>query len=467
MRPNVLLIVADDLGWADVGFRGSQIRTPALDQIARQGVVLDRLYTAPICSPTRAALMTGRDPIRLGLAYGVVAPWHNGGLDPTEHLMPESFAAAGYQTAMVGKWHLGHALQALRPNARGFGSFYGHMNTEVDYNDKTVLGARDFQRDGQSVSDSGHLVDLHGEETIRRIRDRDKERPFFIYLAFTAPHSPFQPRDDILLEYADVDNEIERRYSALVHGMDRAIGRVLAAIEDEGIADDTIVVFLSDHGASWPAGRNDPLRGGKGTTFEGGIRVVSMIVWPREVAPSTTFGGILSAADIFPTLCTAAGIATQGRRPLDGLDMWNDIRAGSATTRSRTLFFGCQHIFDINYYAALTTGDPISPGIWKLVEVVDQGPTDMELKRYLFRVDINESETHDYWAEKADLARSLGERLASWRATHPLNGLRSSTMAPPGWRPPRDWAYSGLPDSEVQMDVHDAMATRWRVSRRV
>ena len=133
-RPNVIVIVADDLGWSDVGFHGEEvIETPSLDRLANEGVQLHRFYTTPICSPTRAALMTGRDPMRLGVAYGVIMPWHTNGIHPAEHFMPQSFQAAGYQTAMVGKWHLGHAQMTYHPNQRGFDHFYGHLHTEVGY----------------------------------------------------------------------------------------------------------------------------------------------------------------------------------------------------------------------------------------------------------------------------------------------------------------------------------------------
>ena len=131
-KPNVVIFLADDLGWADVGFHGEQaIETPSLDRLAREGVQLDRFYTTPICSPTRAALMTGRDPIRLGVAYGVIMPWHTHGIHPNERFLPQAFQAAGYQTAMVGKWHLGHAQMTYHPNERGFEHFYGHLHTEV------------------------------------------------------------------------------------------------------------------------------------------------------------------------------------------------------------------------------------------------------------------------------------------------------------------------------------------------
>ena len=154
--PNIIIVVADDLGWNDVGFHGGDIDTPALDKLADEGVSLNRFYTTPICSPTRAALMTGRDPMRLGVAYSVILPWDNNGVHPEEHFMPESFRAAGYQTAMVGKWHLGHAQMSYHPNQRGFEHFYGHLHTEVGYFSPFAnMGGSDFQRNGETIYDEG------------------------------------------------------------------------------------------------------------------------------------------------------------------------------------------------------------------------------------------------------------------------------------------------------------------------
>lgn len=195
VRPNIIVIVADDLGWADVGFHGNtQIDTPSLDRLASEGVVLDRFYTTPICSPTRAALMTGRDPIRLGVAYATIMPWSNNGVHTQETFLPELLQSAGYQTAMVGKWHLGHAQQGFHPNSRGFEHFYGHLHTEVGfYPPFNSVGGKDFQRNGESIDDEGYESYLLAEEVSRYIKDRDPDRPFFIYMPFIAPHTPLEP----------------------------------------------------------------------------------------------------------------------------------------------------------------------------------------------------------------------------------------------------------------------------------
>ena len=189
-RPNIIIMVADDIGYADPGFRGSEIETPSLDSLAADGLTLNRFYVAPICSPTRAALMTGRDPMRLGVAYGVILPWASGGVHTDEHFMPESFRAAGYQTAMVGKWHLGHSQQGFHPNARGFDHFYGHLHTEVGYYPPfNIVGGKDFQENGKTLSydelgEEKYETFLLADHSSQWIKNRDKDKPFFLYLPF-------------------------------------------------------------------------------------------------------------------------------------------------------------------------------------------------------------------------------------------------------------------------------------------
>ncbi|MDG1654371.1 MAG: sulfatase-like hydrolase/transferase [Luminiphilus sp.] len=304
-RPNFVVIVADDLGWADVGFHGNRvIETPSLDRIAAEGAQLDRFYTTPICSPTRAALMTGRDPIRLGVAYSTIMPWQNNGIHPDETFLPELFLSAGYQTAMVGKWHLGHAQQAYHPNARGFEHFYGHLHTEVGfYPPFASLGGKDFQRNGQSIEDQGYESYLLADEVSRYIRERDETKPFFIYMPFIAPHTPLDAPQALKNKYAEMEDDRGKSrskladntrlmarimgrdsarpvYAAVVDGMDQAIGRVLETLDKEGLANNTIVLFFSDNGGAVYAiggADNAPLRGGKGDAFEGGIRVVATV----------------------------------------------------------------------------------------------------------------------------------------------------------------------------------------------
>ena len=271
-KPNVIIFLVDDLGWADISLRGAPIDTPGIDSIFQEGVTLERFYTTPICSPTRAALMTGRDPLRLGISYSVVMPWMNNGVHPDEHFMPETFKAAGYQTAIVGKWHLGHSQEIFHPNARGFDSFYGHMHTEVGYFPPFAnQGGVDFQRNGKTINDKGYETFLLADEATRWIQQRDKSKPFFLYMPFIAPHSPLEAPDDLVAKYANLKDtrELTRSeaidrtrklngfsssarpiYAAVVDALDQAITQVLNILQSEGIEEETIILFSSDNGGA-------------------------------------------------------------------------------------------------------------------------------------------------------------------------------------------------------------------------
>jgi arylsulfatase A-like enzyme len=270
-KPNVIIFLVDDLGWADISLRGAPIDTPFIDSLFKEGMSLDRFYATPICSPTRAALMTGRDPMRLGMSYSVVMPWMNNGIHPDEHFMPESFQAAGYQTAMVGKWHLGHSQETFHPNSRGFDDFYGHLHTEVGYFPPFAnQGGIDFQRNGKTITDKGYETFLLAAEASRWIENRDTEKPFFLYMPFIAPHTPLEAPEDLLIKYANLKDlrkptrsastdrirslsmtpSARPIYAAVVDALDQAIGQVLATLESEGIDEETIILFSSDNGGA-------------------------------------------------------------------------------------------------------------------------------------------------------------------------------------------------------------------------
>jgi arylsulfatase B len=470
--PNLVIFLADDLGWGDVGFHAEdRIETPSIDRLAREGVELGRFYATPICSPTRAALMTGRDPMRLGVAYAVIMPWSNVGIHPDEHFMPESFRAAGYQTAIVGKWHLGHAQQTYHPNQRGFDHFYGHLHTEVGYFPPFAnQGGKDFQRNGESIDDQGYESFLLAEEASRWIVERDKQRPFFLYLPFIAPHTPLDAPDELKAKYADLEDDREparskgtdgtRRirklllrasarpmYAAVVDAMDQAVGRVLKTLDDEGLAENTIVLFFSDNGgAAYALGGADnvPLRGGKGEAFEGGIRVVSVMRWPKAIQAGTRMDSIMSVMDVFPTLAAAAGIEPGNTRELDGRNMWPAIAKGEATARKRRLFFASET--PIRGSFSLTGFDDE----WKLVQEVQQGLLSAEVTNYLFRIADDPYEYHNLADTHPEVVARLAAEIHQWRTLHPVAGTRSTLVPPPGWRAPRDWASYPVPLEELQ-----------------
>jgi arylsulfatase B len=478
-QPNILVMVADDLGWADVGYHGGDIDTPSLDLLAQQGVQLNRFYTTPICSPTRAALMTGRDPIRLGVAYGVILPWDNIGVHPDEHFMPQSFQDAGYQTAMVGKWHLGHAQMTYHPNNRGFDHFYGHLHTEVGfYPPFANQGGKDFQLNGVSINDDGYETYLLADEVSRYIRERDKNRPFFMYMPFIAPHTPLDAPKELQDKYKDIDTDLPparsrqtddtRRmatmmlqpsarpmYAAVVDAMDQAIGQVLQTLEEEGIADNTIVLFFSDNGGaaySYGGANNAPLRGGKGETFEGGIRVVSLLRWPAMLGSGQRFDQIMSVMDVFPTLAAAAGIEAGNTFELDGRNMWPAIAQGEAVPLEKPLMFASEiPIYGSFKFTAFDEN-------WKLVQEVEQEQLSVTVTNYLFDISKDPNEYNNLASAYPKVVEQLSEEIHEWRALYPINGTRSELVPPPGWRAPRDWASYPIPLEELQDQSNTGMA---------
>ena len=484
-RPNVVIFLADDLGWADVGFHGEEsIETPSIDRLAREGVALERFYTTPICSPTRAALMTGRDPMRLGVAYGAIMPWHTIGIHPDERFMPQSFQAAGYQTAMVGKWHLGHAQMTYHPNQRGFEHFYGHLHTEVGYFPPFASqGGRDFQRNGTSIDDQGYETFLLADEASRWIRERDEGKPFFLYMPFIAPHTPLDAPDELKRKYADLEDDrkparsrntdqsrlmsrlmlrdsARPMYAAVVDAMDQAVGRVLDTLDEQGVADDTIVLFFSDNGgAAYATGGADnvPLRGGKGETFEGGIRVVAALRWPAQLDAGNSFDSIMSVMDVFPTLAGAAGVEPHSSFELDGRNLWSAIREGRSVVLDEYLFFASET--PIRGRFSLTAFDEE----WKLVQEVRQGLLSADVTNYLFRIADDPHESNNLAAEHPGVVARMADAIQVWRMRYPVSGTRHELVPPPGWRAPRDWTTYPVPLEDLQDAPAPGMAPAFAI----
>ncbi len=365
-RPHVLLILADDLGWRDVGYHGSEIETPTLDALAAAGAELDRFYAMPTCSPTRATLLTGQLPLRHGV-LGPLSKNNPTGLPLDRRLLPQFLQDAGYQTALVGKWHLGYLDRAYHPNQRGFESFYGHVSGGVGYWDHVHGGGYDWQRDGVIERNARYTTHLIAEEGERVIRERDPEKPLFLYVAFNAPHLPNEAPESALARYAHVEDSRRRAHAAMVSEMDAAVGRIVGALESEGIARNTLIWFLSDNGglneAAAPAfyrrilaiadrifdrpfpfrvlnflqtniedggADNGPFRMGKQSVHEGGVRVPAFVVWPERVAPLRVDARV-SVADILPTVLQAAGLPAVEEQVMDGVSRW-DVVTGTGST---------------------------------------------------------------------------------------------------------------------------------------
>lgn len=436
-KPNIVFMLADDLGWGDVGYHGSEIKTPHIDALVKQGLELDRYYSFPLCSPTRAAFLTGRSPIRLGV-HMPIGP--RGGMPLDEHLLPETLRAAGYQTVLTGKWHLGMERVSLHPYRRGFDETYGHLGPSVDYFTHIWQGGLDWYRNGAVLREEGYSTDLIAAEAVRRIQDRDGGKPMFLYVAFNAPHTPLQAPDRHIEPYAGLENELRRTYAAMVSAMDEGVGKILASIEEEGLTDDTLVVWASDNGGGRNVGASNlPLRGSKGNAFEGGIRVPATIRWPGVLVAGEAFDQMITAQDWFQTLTSAAGVQPRNTMAFDGVDMWAALKDHEQIERQETII-GVE-----GNYAVFRNG-------WKLVTFTRRG-TD-ETATYLYRIADDPNEERDLIDVKPDLAKELTASLRAFpRApsvgsddvpARPRGGNRGAKKA--GGRPPGNpAAFQGAP----------------------
>jgi arylsulfatase A-like enzyme len=345
--------VADDLGWADVGFNGCKdIKTPNIDALAAGGAKFTQFYTQPMCTPTRACLMTGRYPWRYGLQTMVIPGTAAYGLDTSEWLMPQCLKEAGYNTAMIGKWHLGHADLKYWPKQRGFDYAYGATIGELDYYTHGDMGVLDWFRDNKPVHEEGYTTTLIGDDAVRYINAQDPSKPFYLYLAFNAPHTPYLAPKETIQKYSSIVDPTRRTYAAMVDCLDENVGKVVAALEKKGLRDNTLIIFHSDNGGTHNAmfaGQmadvskikipcdNGPYRDGKGSLYEGGCRVAACANWPGHVKAEAV-EGIIHVVDVYPTLAKLAGASTAKCKPLDGLDVWSVIAENRASSRIEVIY---------------------------------------------------------------------------------------------------------------------------------
>jgi arylsulfatase A-like enzyme len=333
-KPNIVFILADDLGWKDVGYHGGDIKTPNIDKLASEGTRLDQFYVQPVCSPTRSSLMTGRYPMRYGLQVGVVRPWAKHGLPLEERTLAQALKEAGYTTAICGKWHLGHLNSQYLPTSRGFDHQYGHYNGALDYFTHIRDGGLDWHRDDQPLREQGYTTNLIADESVRLVEQHDVSRPLFLYIPFNAPHSPFQAPQSYIDMYKHIKAKNRRIYAAMVTCMDDAIGRVVSALDKCGLKHNTLIIFCSDNGGTGIVGSNVPLRGQKAQLYEGGVRVPAIAVWPGVLKAGAVVKEPLHIVDMYPTLIKLAGArleqalhqyGTGQALPIDGKDAWPTI----------------------------------------------------------------------------------------------------------------------------------------------
>jgi len=411
-KPNIVIIVADDLGWADVGYHGSPIQTPNIDRLVRQGVELDRFYVYPVCSPTRAGLMTGRNPIRPGVGREKV-------------MLPRVLAQAGYQhRAIFGKWHNGPPVNQVHPLDAGFTHFYGHRNGYIDYFTHEWRGPyRPDRKDrpapqldwylNQVLShDKGYSTNLIADAAVKFIEQHGDDGPFFCYVPFNAPHHPLQAPQEYLDRYEHL--KTRQTYAAMVTCLDDGIGRILAAVDRAGIADDTLVWFFSDNGGTdGYGGSNKPLRGKKTLVFEGGVRVPAAVRWPNVLPAGSKVSAPVAHIDVMPTLMRVLGIKDHAGKPLDGVDVL-DVLTGKTTKLDRDLFVYMHGSDERPEQVAVITPQ------WKLVvngpNIADDTLNGVQRQRLLFRIDSDPLEQHDVSAEHPDMTDKLYEKLKSFRA---------------------------------------------------
>ena len=321
LPPNIVVILADDLGSGDVGWRGGEIKTPNLDKLARGGARLEQFYVQPVCSPTRAALLTGRYPMRHGLQVGVVRPWADFGLPLGERTLAEALREAGYKTGIFGKWHLGHFAPEYLPTRRGFDRQYGHYNGALDHFDHTRDGGFDWHRDDKVSRDEGYSTELIARETVKFIREQDG--PFFAYVPFTAVHAPLQVPEKYKKPYAHLPPR-RANYAGMLAAMDEAVGQIVAAIENRGVRTNTFIFFSTDNGGPNPGNltSNGEFRAGKGTVYEGGVRACAFANWPGQIPSNSVVNVPLHIVDLYPTLLKLGGAKMEQKLPIDGRDCW-------------------------------------------------------------------------------------------------------------------------------------------------
>jgi len=387
-RPNIVFIIADDLGWADIGYHDSEIKTPHLDRLVKQSVRFDRHYVMPTCTPTRIGLMAGRYPSR----FGVTSPAYGKIFDDDTVTLPAALRTVGYHTAIAGKWHMGSPPD-YTPTKYGFDTSYGYFHGQIDpYTHHYKTGVRSWHRNDQFLEEKGHATDLITAEAVRLIESKP-DKPFFLYVAYSVPHYPLNEPEKWTAMYAGLEPVSRRWYAASVTHMDAGIGQILEAVKRSGRAEDTLVVFVSDNGGqqSWRSkdqyhgrytdrphtvlGNNRPLRGWKGDLYEGGIRVPALACWPGMLRPGKVNSPV-HIVDWMPTLCNLVGYHPDRNPVWDGRDVWPEIAGQTTLAQPRTLYW------------KTPGGAALRQGPWKLIALKNKSPQ-------LFHLDRDPYETND------------------------------------------------------------------------
>ena len=411
--PNVIILLADDLGWNDIGYHNREVQTPNIDKLAQQGIELNRFYVNPACSPTRASLMTGLFATRHGVNSPVQSHSDNG-LPLDVKILPQYFKDAGYSTHMAGKWHLGHGDTAYWPNSRGFDSFNGHLGGGLGYYDHIWHGGIDWQRDGVTEHNNDYTTDLIASEAVRVIEQRS-DKPIFLYVAFNAPHTPIEGAKQNPAIGNRTEHEGRTTFLEMVTRLDNGIGEVIATLEREEIMEETLLIFASDNGGQEPRSAlfnffipiardafasNDPLNGDKGTVYEGGVRVPAAIWWPGQLESNTMLEQPIHIADLLPTLADIvdfdlSDVKTDGESQLPALT--------SLSVQPRTAFIvaniGSEALIDWPYKLVKEVSPPFVPDFFKSEDY------------YLYNLALDPNETTDIAESEPRVFKTLFAQL--------------------------------------------------------
>jgi arylsulfatase A-like enzyme len=340
-KPNIVYFLVDDMGYADAGFNGSKdIKTPNLDSLAKRGAVLDAFYVQPCCSPTRAVLLTGRYPTHTGV-FAIFGPKERAGLPLAERTLADALREAGYTTAICGKWHLGDFDPAYTPTQRGFDHQYGLWGGSMNYHTHVKQGWHDWYRNDRPLKEDGYSTHLLAKDASHLIEAQPNGKPLFLYLPFNAVHSPYQVPDSYKQPYAALSKH-RQTMAALVSSVDEAVGQVVAALTKKGILDNTLILFSSDNGgvAVGKYTDNTPLRAGKGTIYEGGVRVCALAGWPGKIPAGIRIKEPIHGIDWYPTLVRLAGGSLAQELPVDGKDIWPVLTQGAKSPHDALLLAG-------------------------------------------------------------------------------------------------------------------------------
>lgn len=424
-KPNILFVLCDDLGYSDVGFNGSKdIKTPVLDELAKGGTTFSSAYVAHTFSgPSRASILTGRYAHFIGAPFNLSDATEDirEGVDVSETFMSNVLQDAGYYTSAIGKWHLGYDTQ-YQPNSRGFDDFYGFLGGghnyfpkqyKVAYENQVKAGKKNIfvyvtpllHNREKANENNDYVTDILSQQAIRVANEAaQKKKPFFMYLAYNAPHVPLEAKAEDLAMFPDIKDKDRRTYAAMVYAVDRGVGDIVKALKANKQYDNTLIVFLSDNGGNTQhAATNFPLKGSKGDTWEGGYRVPMFFHWPKVIPAGKQFDSPVSALDFYPTFTKLAGGKIPKGKILDGKDIWDDVLKGKNPRKG-------EMIYAVRYRNGFTDVGARKDD-WKIVKV-------FRANWKLFNIKDDISEKNDLSAQYPELVKDMVAEAEKWSRGH-------------------------------------------------